>query len=152
MSMPAIAVRRVGAGWYETGQPRPTEETTMRFLTLIKAAEGSGQPPAALMDAMGKFIEEAASSGVLHDTGGLMPSATGARVRLAGGKLKVTDGPFAEAKELVGGYALLELPSKEAAIESSRQLLELHRQHWPGWEGEVEIRQVMPEPDSGPQA
>jgi hypothetical protein len=61
-------------------------------------------------------------------------------VNLSGGKLKVTDGPFTEAKEVVGGYALVEVKSKEEALEVARQFMELHRVHWPAFEGECEVR------------
>jgi hypothetical protein len=101
------------------------------------------------MDAMGKLAEDATKAGVLVETGGLLQSAAGARVRVSGGKITVTDGPFAEAKELVGGYAILEVKSKAQAIEETRRFMELHRQHWPGWEGEAEIRQIFGPSDFG---
>jgi hypothetical protein len=75
----------------------------------------------------------------------------GARVRLSGGRVTVTDGPFAEAKEMIGGYAILELPSKQVAIEEAVKLMELHKRHWPGWEGETEIRQIF-DPDFSREA
>ena len=126
-------------------------DTTMRFMTLIKSSENSGPPPQALMDAIAKLGDESARAGVLVDTGGLAPSAMGARIRLSGGQLTVTDGPFTEAKEIVGGYAFFEVASKEEAIEAARRFMELHRQHWPGWEGETEIRQVFGPEDFGPK-
>ena len=76
-------------------------------------------------------------------SGGLGPTALGARVRLSGGQVTVTDGPFTEAKEVVGGYAQFELKSKEEAIEGAVRFMELHKKHWPGWEGETEIRQMF---------
>ena len=79
-------------------------------------------------------------------TGGLYPAATGARVRVSGGKLTVTDGPYAEAKEVVGGFAIFDLKSKEEAVEASKHFMELHRQYWPGWVGETEIRQLFDGP------
>lgn len=115
----------------------------MRFMTLVKTTETSGPPPQALMDAIGKLGEEALKSGVMVDMGGLLPSATGARVRLAKGKVSVMDGPFAEAKEVIGGYAFFDVQSKEEALEWTRRFMELHGEHWPGWEGETEIRQVF---------
>jgi len=81
-----------------------------------------------------------------------MPSALGARVRLSGGKLTVTDGPFAEAKEVIGGYAVFQVSSKEEAIEQTVRFMELHKKHWPGWEGETEIRQVFDTTDFHPGA
>jgi hypothetical protein len=74
--------------------------------------------------------------------GGLLPSAMGARVRIARGKLSVIDGPFAEAKEVVGGYAVYVASSKAEAIEQARRFMDLHLKHWPGWEGETELRQI----------
>ena len=67
----------------------------------------------------------------------------GARVRLSRGEISVTDGPFTEAKEVVGGYAQFELTSKEAAIKSAVEFMELHKRLWPGWEGETEVRQMF---------
>jgi hypothetical protein len=115
----------------------------MRFMTFIKGAENQGNPPQALMDAMGTHIEKAFRSGILIDTGGLAPVSAGTRVRLSGGRIGVVDGPFSETKELIGGYAVLECASLEEAIEATRQFLDLHRTHWPEWEGECEIRQIF---------
>ena len=115
----------------------------MRFMAIIKSTEKAGPPPIALIDAIGKLNEEARQSGVLLEVGGLLPSINGARVRLSGGNLMVTDGPFAETRELIAGYAIFNLPSKEEAIEYTRQFLQLHKEHWPEWEGECEIRQCF---------
>jgi hypothetical protein len=115
----------------------------MRFMTLVKSAETNGPPPPALMEAIGKLGEEATKNGTMVQMGGLFPSVAGARVRLANGKLVTTDGPFSEAKEVIGGFAVFELPSKEAAIEAAQKFMELHRKHWPGWEGETEVRQIF---------
>ena len=76
-------------------------------------------------------------------SGGLGPTALGASVRLSRGEIRVTDGPFTEAKEVVGGYAQFDLTSKEEAIKSAVKFMELHKQHWPGWEGETEVRQMF---------
>ncbi len=122
----------------------------MKFMTMVKSVEASEPPPAALMQAIATMGEEAARSGVMVQMGGLLPSAMGARVRLAKGRLTVTDGPFTEAKEVLGGFAVYSVPSKAEAIRLSQQFLELHRQHWPGWEGEVEIRQLFDQADMGP--
>jgi hypothetical protein len=118
----------------------------MRFMMMVKTAENSGPPPKELMDAMDKLAEEATKSGEMIESGGLGPTAAGTRIRLAGGKLTVTDGPFTEAKEVFGGFAMFELKSKEEAIERTRRFMELHHKHWPGWEGETEIRQVFTAP------
>jgi len=114
---------------------------TMRFMMIAKAAENSGPPPKAMIDAMAKIAEEATKSGEMIESGGLASTATGARVQLSGGKLTVTDGPFTEAKEVFGGYAIFELKSKKEAVERAVAFMELHKQHWPGWQGETEIRQ-----------
>jgi hypothetical protein len=116
----------------------------MKFLMMIKHTEAyRNQPiPQALMDAMGPFVEEGFRSGVLKDTAGLLPTSEAFRVRTSGGKLTVTDGPFTEAKEVVGGYALVEVASKEAAMTMARDFMELHRVHWPAFEGECEVRPV----------
>ena len=115
----------------------------MKFMMIVKSAERSGYPPKQLMDAIDKLSEEANKAGTMIGGGGLGPTALGARVRLSGGKITVTDGPFTEAKEIVGGYAQFELNSKQEAIEGALRFMELHKKHWPGWEGETEIRQMF---------
>jgi hypothetical protein len=115
----------------------------MQFMMMVKSAENSGPPPKQLIDAMSKLTEEAVKSGAMVQAGGLGPTAQSTRVRLSRGQVTVIDGPFAEAKEVVGGFAILDLKSKEEAIESAVHFIELHKEHWPGWEGESEIRQVF---------
>jgi hypothetical protein len=115
----------------------------MRFMMIVKHAEKQGPPPKQLMDAIAKLADEEAKAGTMLGSGGLAPTALGARVRLSGGKVSVTDGPFAETKEVIGGYAQFELKSKEEAIESAIRFMELHKKHWPGWEGETEVRQMF---------
>jgi hypothetical protein len=96
----------------------------MRFLCLYKPSKQEGTPPTQQeMTEMGKLIEESLKSGVLLATEGCLPSALGARIRLAGGKFTVTDGPFTEAKELVGGFALIQAKSKQEAIEYTKTFL-----------------------------
>ena len=115
----------------------------MKFMMIVKAREGQGQPPAALMEAIAQAGVEATKNGTMVLTGGLYPPATGTRVRLEGGRVSVTDGPYAEAKEFVGGFAIFDLESKEEAVESAKAFMELHRKHWPGWVGETEVRQLF---------
>ena len=115
----------------------------MRFMMMVKHAENQGPPPQELMDAMTKITAEAVQAGTLLGSGGLAPTAQSTRVRISKGQLTVTDGPFTEAKEVVGGFAQFELKSKQEAIEGAVQFMELHRKHWPGWEGETEIRQIF---------
>lgn len=116
----------------------------MKYLMLIKHSESyrSQSIPKGLMDAMDQFVSEGLKSGILKDTAGLKSTAEGFRVRSSGGKLKVTDGPFTEAKEVIGGYALVEVKSDEEAHDVARQFMELHRVHWPAFEGECEVRQL----------
>jgi hypothetical protein len=123
----------------------------MRFMMIVKHAEKQGPPPKPLMDAIAKLGEEAAKAGTMLGNGGLGPTALGARVRLSGGQVTVTDGPFTEAKEIIGGYAQFELKSKEEAVESAVRFMELHKQHWPGWEGETEVRQMFGPEDFAPK-
>ncbi len=125
----------------------------MRFMMIVKHAEKQGPPPKQLMDAITtKLAEEETKAGTMLGSGGLAPTAQGARVRLSGGKVTVTDGPFAETKEVVGGYAQFELKSKKEAIESAVRFMELHKKHWPGWEGETEVRQMFGPEDFAPKA
>ena len=123
----------------------------MKYLTFIRSSESyrESQPPAALMEAMGKFVEKSRRDGTLVDTGGLLPSKDGVRVRLARGKITVTDGPFTESKEVIGGWAILEAGSKSEAARIATEFMELHRKHWPDFEGESEVR-AMFDPDMGP--
>ena len=95
------------------------------------------------MDAITILTEESVKAGTMISTGGLAPIAQSTRVRVSKGRLTVTDGPFTEAKEVVGGYAQFDLTSKEEAIKSAVKFMELHKQHWPGWEGETEVRQMF---------
>ena len=114
----------------------------MKYLMLIKHSESyrSDPIPQALMDAMGEFVSESFKSGILKDTAGLKPTSEGFRVRSRGGRLAVTDGPFAETKEVVGGYAMVEVGSREEALKVARQFMDLHRVHWPEFDGECEVR------------
>ena len=123
----------------------------MRFMMIVKHAENQGLPPRQLMDAIAKLVQEEARAGTMLGNGGLGPTAQGARVRLSGGKVTVTDGPFTETNEVIGGYAQFELKSKEAAVESAVRFMELHRKFWPGWEGETEVRQMFDPQDCAPK-
>ena len=123
----------------------------MKFMTLVKGHESAGAPPQELMEAIAKLGGESAKAGKLLETAGLYPSAMGARVRITGGRLTVTDGPFSEAKEVVGGYAIFRYDSKAEAIEAATKFMELHKKLWPGWEGETEIRQVFDAPEFAPE-
>ncbi len=117
----------------------------MKYLTFIRHSEVHRQsgPPAALMEAMGKFVQQSLKDGSLVDTGGLLPSKDGVRVRLADGKITVTDGPFTETKEVIGGWAILKTDSKEEAVRIATEFMELHRKYWPDFEGESEVRPML---------
>ena len=109
---------------------------------LIKHSENHRNEaiPPALEAAMGEFVAEAMKSGTLKDTAGLKPTAEGFRVRSRGKRLTVTDGPFTETKEVIGGYAMVDVASREEAMKLAREFMELHRLHWPGFECECEVR------------
>jgi hypothetical protein len=115
----------------------------MRFMMLVKSAENAGPPPKALMDAIAQLAEEAVKAGRMILSGGLAPTAMSSRVRISQGRLSTIDGPFTEAKEVIGGFAMFEFGSKEEAVASAVTFMELHKQHWPGWDGETEIRQIF---------
>ncbi|MGH6866725.1 MAG: YciI family protein [Methyloceanibacter sp.] len=116
----------------------------MRFISMVKFAEASAvPPPKAFLDAMDQLMKDAATGGcVMVEAGGLLPTAAGARVRLAGGKVAVMDGPFTETKEVVGGYAIFEVNSKAEMLHWTERFVDLHRKDIPGWEGEAEVRQL----------
>ena len=123
----------------------------MRFMMLVKSAENSGPPPKAMMDAIAKMAVEATKAGLMLESGGLAPTAMSSRVRLSQGKLTTIDGPFAETKEVVGGFAVFEFKSKQEAIESAVRFMEVHKQYWPGWDGETEVRQIFGPEDYPPR-
>jgi hypothetical protein len=116
----------------------------MRYMMLIKHREDYRdlKIPAALNDAMGQFVGDAMKRGIIVDTNGLQSTHKGKRIRSSGGKLTVIDGPFTESKEIVGGYAIVELPSDEEALKLASEFMELHRIHWPEFEGESELRPI----------
>jgi len=111
----------------------------MRFMFIVKSAH-VGPPPPQLLEAMHKLADREIKAGRMLDNGGLMPLATGAQVRIKNGQLSVIDGPFVEAKEVIGGYAVFELPGKEEALASAREFMQLHKDLFPGWEGTCEMR------------
>ena len=122
----------------------------MKYLTFIRCSESYRQspPPAALNEAMGAFVEKSFKNGTLVDTGGLLPSKEGLRVRLANGAVTVTDGPFTESKEVIGGWAILK-GTREEVLRVATEFMELHRKHWPGFDCESEIRPMF-DPGQGP--
>lgn len=118
----------------------------MRFLTIWKAAERNVPPSPEHIAEMGRLISDMTKAGTLISTAGCMPSATGARVRRSGDTMTVTDGPFTEAKEVIGGFAIIEAASKAHAIELTRRFLEV------AGDGESEIRQIAQPADLPPEA
>jgi hypothetical protein len=111
----------------------------MRFMFIVKSVR-AGSPPPALLEAMHKLADREIKAGRMLDSGGLMPAATGAEVRIKDGQLSVVDGPFVEAKEVIGGYALFDLRDKEEALASAKEFMQLHKDLFPGWEGVCELR------------
>jgi hypothetical protein len=114
----------------------------MRYMMFIKHTEKhrTEEVPASLFEEMGKFIEETTRSGNFIGGAGLQPSSAGARVRLEGGKITTTDGPFTESKELVGGYAIMEAKTRDEALALAQRFMAIHLKHWPTFEGECEVR------------
>jgi hypothetical protein len=122
----------------------------MRFMVIVKAdknSEAGVLPEEKLLAEMGKYNEELAKAGVLLAMDGLHPSSKGARVRFSGNKRTVIDGPFAETKELIAGFWLIQVRSKDEAIEWVKRA----PNPFPGTEAEVEIRQVFEAEDFGPE-
>lgn len=124
----------------------------MRYMMMIKHPKDYGdlQVPPSLYAAMGAFMQQYAANGQLIDGGGLLPLAKGSQVRLSKGKITVMDGPFAEAKEVIGGYGILEVASHEEAVELATKFLKLHREHMPDFEAISEVRPF--DPMEGPPA
>jgi hypothetical protein len=112
----------------------------MRFMYIVKHPGSPGSPTPELMEAMHKLADREIKAGRMLDNGGLTPASMGAQVRIAEGKLSVIDGPFVEAKEVVGGFAIFELRDKEEAVAMAKEFMQLHLDHMPGWEGTCELR------------
>ena len=112
----------------------------MRFLSMVRINENAGtQITPKLMEDMGRLMDEMTKAGVLVSTAGLRPTSEGVRVRLSKGRTSVSDGPFTETKEVIGGYAILETKTKEEAIEATKRFLHVHGDEW---EIECEVRQI----------
>ncbi|UPT97545.1 YciI family protein [Bradyrhizobium barranii subsp. apii] len=112
----------------------------MRFMYIVTSSQPMAAPSPALMEAMQNISEREIKAGRMIDNGGLMPLATGARVRIVDAELSVIDGPFVEAKEVIGGYAIFELRDKAEAVAMAKEFMQLHLDHMPGWEGTCELR------------
>jgi hypothetical protein len=119
-------------------------------MIIVKGPENlaaSGPPPAALFEEIDRLAKEATENGTMVSFGGLQPTSSGARMRITNGKIITTDGPFTESKEVIGGFTIINVASREAALEEAHNFMELHRVHWPKWEGEIEIRLMYEEED-----
>jgi hypothetical protein len=121
----------------------------MRYMMFIKHGENIdiSKVPQSLFGAMDELVQRNLKSGAVIETAGLQPSKAGTRIRQSKGKLTRTDGPFTEAKEIVGGFAIMECKTRDEAIAHAREFMELHLEHWPEFEGECEVRPY----ETGPQ-
>jgi len=120
----------------------------MRYMVFVKMAENLAAPPKELFEAMDAELKDAFASGIIIDAGGLGGAAQATEIRLKGGEVITTNGPWTEATEVAGGYSILEVRSHEEAIENARRVIEIHRDYWPGWEGSAEVRPISGAPDS----
>lgn len=122
----------------------------MRYLMLVSATkdyEAGKCPDPRLVAAMGNLISDVVKSGKLIDTAGLLPTSHATRIRVANGKVAVTDGPFAETKEQIGGFAMFNLSGKEEALKLGRDFMQLHVDHLgSSYEGQLEIRPIEEPP------
>jgi hypothetical protein len=129
---------------------KPKQESKMRFMMIVKGnkdSEAGKMPSEELLSAMGKYNEELMKAGVLLDLSGLQPTSKGARIKFSGGKRTVIDGPFTESKELIAGYWIIQVKSREEAIEWAKRVPAPHGE---GQEGEIELRQFFEIEDFAP--
>jgi hypothetical protein len=138
LSIPGDVVRRQDAGTIHPNR----EDSSMRYIVIIKGPEKGIKPTAGLMDAMNKFFDEQTKAGVYVEGNGLRPTSEGTRVRIKGRDLRVIDGPFTETKEVIGGYLVIDAASNSDAVTFAKQFMDLHIEHFPGWDGECEVRQL----------
>ena len=122
----------------------------MRYLCFVKMDENLPDPPKAIMEAMDEHVGKAIANGSFLDGGGLYGAADAEEFRVSGGNVTVTDGPYAEAKEVIGGWAIVKFDSEEEARAEGQAMADLHLTHWPDWEGAIEIRRIS-EPDEAPE-
>ncbi len=119
-----------------------------RFMGFVRMAENIGEPPQSLFDAMNVYIGERAADGRFVDGGGLYGSEDAVNFVVRGGEVTRVDGPYAEAKEIVGGWSLLEYASLEEAVADQQEFAELHATHWPDATVVATLRQVSGGPDA----
>jgi len=116
----------------------------MLYMFLVSGVEDGKQPPAELFEEIEKLSEQEIAAGRMKARGGLLPTAMGsARIESRRGKLKLTDGPFAETKEVLGGFSIFEFATHEEAIAAAESFMDIHRRIWPEWEGVCEMRPMF---------
>jgi len=118
----------------------------MRFMGFVKMEEGIGAPPRALIEAMDTFIGESVAAGQFLDGGGLYGTEDAVNFVIRKGGMTRVDGPYAEVKEVIGGYSVLEFASREDAVENARRMAELHTKYWPEAELTITLRQISDQP------
>ncbi|BBZ26233.1 hypothetical protein MMAD_05280 [Mycolicibacterium madagascariense] len=124
----------------------------MRYMGLVIMDPNQGPPTQELMDAMDAYVAKSAADGIFLDGGGFGQGENRIGYQVRSGQLSTTDGPFTEAREILGGYAMLEFRDNAEAAEGARQMAELHRVHWPSWEGRVEVHLIEGGADQAPGA
>jgi hypothetical protein len=115
----------------------------MRYIYVITSSAEPAPPTPALLAAMHTMAAREIAAGRMLDDGGLMPPAMGARITCARGKVAVTDGPFAETKEVIAGFAVFEVETREEGLALGAEFMQLHADHMPGWEGAMEMREIV---------
>jgi hypothetical protein len=118
----------------------------MRYMVFVKMREDVGRAPESLHRAMDAAMRAQFAAGSMLDAGGLAGAADSTEIELRAGEVITTDGPWSEAKEVAGGYAIIEARSHDEALEAARRVIDIHRDHWPGWEGSVEVRPIHDSP------
>src|SRR3954466_2714567 len=149
MSKAQDAVRRMGESATEERWTSTIEERAMpRFMGFVRMEEGIGAPPQALFDAMDKYIGERAANGVFLDGGGLFGTEDAVNFVVRKGEVSRVDGPYSEAKEVVGGWAIMKYDSVEEAVADQEQFAELHAKFWP----EITVISTLRQISDGPEA
>jgi hypothetical protein len=116
----------------------------MHYMFLVSGVETGAAPPQALIDAIEELTEKEMAAGRMKARGGLLPVAMGAaRIESRRGKLKTTDGPFADTKDVLGGFSIFEFETREEALAAANQFMDLHSRLWPEWEGVCEMRPMF---------
>lgn len=116
----------------------------MRYMFLTSGAETGAVPPQGMIDAIERLTEQELAAGRMLARGGLAPTAMGAaRLQSRRGHVTLTDGPFAESKEVIGGFAIFEFATRDEALAAAQAFMDLHREHWPEWQGVCEMRPMF---------